>query len=227
MEQEAFKLLCADGDGTLYDTRRHVTDVLMTSLEDLGVTVTADQAHNAIAEGLGLHEAFKGLAPDLDPLSLEERFYHFDTKLGHENIEPYDGLFDMLASLRGRKTEIAITSNRTRESVLKILAHLGIGGQVGIYDDMIFTPTADIRPKPAPDQILAAAKKSNSELSEVVVIGDSAGDIKAGKAAGTKATIGFTEGFGSVESLKKAGADYMVSNLWQVSKTLIYLAARS
>lgn len=227
MGREAFKLLCADGDGTLYDTRQHLTDAMVASMDDLGVIITAGEAHRAIAEGIGLHAACIALAPDLDPLAVEERFYYYDEELGYDNIRPYNGLYDMIDSLRGRRMEIAIVTNRTRVSTLKILAHLGLSRHIDINDSLIFAPTETMQPKPAPDQVLAAAKMANNALSEVVVMGDSAGDIKAGKAAGVGATIGFTDGLGTVEDLKNAGADYMISNLWQVSKALISLAARS
>lgn len=213
---EPIKLLTSDADGALFDTREQFTNALMAAVNDMGYQVEQPLVKNALAQGLGLHKAFSEVAPEHTPEETEERFYHFDEALGYDKIVVYDGLHMVLDYFAQNNVNVAIATNRARTSTLKILAHLGIG----IDPDLVFTPTDTVRPKPEPDQILAAMAITGHPASQTVMFGDTPGDMLAGKNAGVRAKIGFTQGFGAPESLVRAGADLILDRVTELPLAL-------
>jgi pyrophosphatase PpaX len=67
--------------------------------------------------------------------------------------------------------------------------------------------------KPKPDPVLLALEKIDVIPDQALMVGDLAVDILSGKAAGVRATVGLTYGFGSRKMLKEAGADYLLDSL--------------
>ncbi len=65
--------------------------------------------------------------------------------------------------------------------------------------------------KPDPTGLLASIQEIGLNPSQVAYIGDSAGDMKTAKAAGTMA-IGVSWGYQTVDRLVSAGADMVVDD---------------
>lgn len=63
--------------------------------------------------------------------------------------------------------------------------------------------------KPYPDPILWAARQMGVRPAECLMIGDTANDIRAGRAAGAQ-TVGVLCGFGQEAELSRAGADLII-----------------
>ena len=66
--------------------------------------------------------------------------------------------------------------------------------------------------KPKPEPVLKTLAAMQFDASETLVVGDMAVDILMGGNAGTK-TCGVTWGNGSRETLKEAGADYIIDRM--------------
>jgi phosphoglycolate phosphatase-like HAD superfamily hydrolase len=64
--------------------------------------------------------------------------------------------------------------------------------------------------KPSPDPVLEAARRLGKPIDRSLMIGDSPGDIQAGKAAGA-VTCGVTFGYRPEEAIRQAGPDFVVS----------------
>jgi phosphoglycolate phosphatase-like HAD superfamily hydrolase len=63
--------------------------------------------------------------------------------------------------------------------------------------------------KPAPDAVIAALAALRCAPRQALMVGDTAADILAGKAAGIK-TCAVTYGFGSLAELQQCQPDYLI-----------------
>ena len=75
--------------------------------------------------------------------------------------------------------------------------------------------SVDLRPKPAPDTIVAALVALRCEPLHALMVGDTAADMLAGKAAGTL-TCGVTYGFGAREALLASSPNFVIERFGQV-----------
>jgi HAD superfamily hydrolase (TIGR01509 family) len=93
----------------------------------------------------------------------------------------YDGVREMLGSLRSAGIPIGVVTGKGRDAWLVTQAELGLGdfGVVVTDDDVT-------EPKPHPDGLLGAAAALAVAPPEVVYVGDSPADLEAGRRAGMR-----------------------------------------
>ncbi len=105
----------------------------------------------------------------------------------------------------------------------KIVAIVGrIKATFGIQKMSVVTSDDVATTKPDPEGLLKALKELGVQPTEAIMVGDLAADISAGKDAGVL-TVGISHGFGTVEELKKAGADEVVGNLAELQSFIASL----
>jgi HAD superfamily hydrolase (TIGR01549 family) len=75
--------------------------------------------------------------------------------------------------------------------------------------------TCKLRPKPAPDVIIAALDTLQCKPSHALMVGDTPADILAGKAAGTM-TCAVTYGFGAREALLQCTPDCVIESFGEL-----------
>ncbi len=74
--------------------------------------------------------------------------------------------------------------------------------------------------KPKPGLLLKAAEEHDIDLKNSYVIGDRIADIKAGKLAGCKKTIGVKTGYACDDGFKDAVPDELVSDFYEAAKII-------
>jgi phosphoglycolate phosphatase-like HAD superfamily hydrolase len=77
-----------------------------------------------------------------------------------------------------------------------------------------------VRTKPFPDPVIWAAQQLELPVENLLMIGDTTVDIRAGVAAGTQ-TLGVLCGFGERDELEAAGADLVLNSAAQVADLLL------
>lgn len=93
----------------------------------------------------------------------------------------YDGVREMLAALRAAGYPLGIVTGKARHAWEVTDREMGLGEfAVVVTDDDV------AEPKPDPQGLLAAARELGIAPDEVVYVGDSAGDLAAGRAAGMR-----------------------------------------
>ncbi|MDC0742934.1 HAD family hydrolase [Polyangium mundeleinium] len=122
---------------------------------------------------------------------------HFEEHVEHLRVEPFAA--QLLERLRERGLPSAVVTNTARRLALQILELAGLGPPLLVASDEV------ARPKPAPDLPLAACAALGLAPREVCLVGDSANDREAARAAG----VAFV-GFG-------IAGDHSVSNLDQLA----------
>lgn len=116
------------------------------------------------------------------------------------------GVQDLLVALQAHYP-LAVVSARGERNTLAFLRQCGLE----VYFARIATGQTCRYTKPAPDPILWAAQGMGVAPREVLMVGDTVVDIRAGKAAGAQ-TVGVLCGFGQEAELRREGADLVLPN---------------
>lgn len=87
------------------------------------------------------------------------------------------------------------------------------------YFESVMTPDDEPEFKPSPRPFQTAMDQLHVQSSDCFVIGDEPVDMIGGKRAGAT-TLGLPQGFFSRKELEKAGADYIINSLNQLSQTV-------
>ena len=208
-----FDVLLFDLDGTLTDPSEGITNSVVYALNKFGIEV---EDKRTLLKFIG-PPLVKGFAEFYcfsheDSLRATE-FYRetFRVKGLFEN-EVYDGVYDMLQTLKDAGKTLVIATSKPEEFTLKILKHFDLLK----YFDFVAAATFD-ETRNTKDKVIAYALEHLNILdkSKIVMIGDRYHDIEGAKANGI-ASVGVLYGFGSKEELKNAGADYLVNNLREI-----------
>src|SRR6185436_14404978 len=147
------------------------------------------------------HEVLRRYGEEL----LEEMFASFEEhyySIHHQHLVAYDGIEDLLLSLRERGASVGIVSLKPRRAGDLELDIIGLRRLIGLAvwgDDVE-------RPKPEPEGVLRAMADLGADPHSTLVIGDSPADIMMGRAAGTR-TAAAMWGGSSRERLVAASPD--------------------
>ena len=147
------------------------------------------------------HEVLKRYGEEL----LEEMFASFEEHYyatHHQHLIAYDGIEEMLSSLREQGASVGIVSLKPRRAGELELDIIGLRRLISLAvwgDDVE-------KPKPEPDGVLRAMSDLGADPRSTLVIGDSPSDIVMGRAAGTR-TAAALWGGSSRERLIAASPD--------------------
>lgn len=127
---------------------------------------------------------------------------------------PYEGIVEMLSSLKEKGYKMAIVSNKADEA-LKVLSRQFFGS----YIDVAIGERAGMNKKPAPDLVYLAMDELGAVAEDTVYIGDSEVDYQTAVNSGLKC-ISVLWGFRDRELLESYGADCFVSTPLEVVRIL-------
>lgn len=131
-------------------------------------------------------------------------------------FELIEGVEPLLLSLAGRY-KLALVTTRTRYHIDQFLGRFP---EMGRAFDATIGCHESHRLKPHPAPVLLAAKELGVDVSRCLMVGDTAVDIRAGRAAGTW-TAGVLSGFGRDWELSKAGADLILPSVADLAPILL------
>jgi N-acetyl-D-muramate 6-phosphate phosphatase len=203
-----------DLDGTLADTDDLLVDrlakrlfpyrALLPGKDSAGLArrllMNADQPFNALyawADRLYLDEAV-ALAAGLFP-----RRRRAQPPL---SVPAVPGAVEAVRRLAGFY-RVGIVTTRSARSAAAMVAALGLGDTVGV----VASARSTLRIKPHPAPVRWAAARLGLEPQACLMVGDTAVDMLAGKAAGAQA-VGVTCGFGDANELAHAGAQSVIGS---------------
>jgi HAD superfamily hydrolase (TIGR01549 family) len=202
-----------DMDGVIIDSRelifRAIEDVLMAR----GIR-SVTRSHISEVTGKPIFAMYEFLAPHLDAYELErEHLEHHDKNM--HLLKEYDHVKQVLEYIKtsGYKIGLFTGFNELTYDRLKRF-------ELTDYFEQIVETTQYKEHKPHPEGLYLCMDKLGVQPEETVYIGDGVSDILAGKSAGVRATIGTTQGLGSREALKAAGADYIIDSLLELQGLL-------
>ncbi len=144
---------------------------------------------------------------------LRSRFYSildgFEEKSARE-ARPMEGAIATLRKLR-ESVRLGVLTNSGRRATNLVLKNGGLA------DCFEFILTRDDVPamKPSSDGLVKAVSMLSVPSSEVLYVGDSVADIKAGKGAGVKVAAVVTGNY-TAERLRSEGPDYVIRSIRDV-----------
>lgn len=180
-QTRVFDTFIFDLDGTLLDTVPDLTLLTNRILREVGYPEhTQEEILSYVGAGVR-RLIYLALPPDAGDAKREEAMnlwnrYFMDY---YEHTVPYPGIVDLLSDLRERRCRLGVVSNKLQPGVDVIMNRL-LPGMV----DVMFGESELIPRKPNPKGIEVAMKFLKTAPSDAIYVGDSPGDIVAGKNAG-------------------------------------------
>jgi len=133
-----------------------------------------------------------------------------------DHVRLFEGLKHLLEDASAQGITLAVVTGKSRVTALFTLEQLGVAS----YFDLVFAGDDVNRQKPDPEALFAVfAQIGRQPDRSAVIVGDSAADVLAGRAAGID-TIGVLWGFPDHDDLLAAGPDVLCENVEQLRSAL-------
>ena len=194
-----------DLDGTLLNTLQDLTNSVNYCMEKYsGPVYTCEEVREKV--GNGIYVLMEKALPDgrNNPnynACMKDFPVHYKEHM-MDNTKPYDGIIDMLHTLKGRGYKLAIVSNKF-DAAVKGLCKDFFADEI----EVAIGESPAIHKKPAPDTVFEALKELGKTKEEAVYVGDSDVDIETAKNAGMPC-VSVLWGFRDKEFLAEHGAEY-------------------
>jgi phosphoglycolate phosphatase len=195
-----------DLDGTLLDTVPDIAAAAQRMLRALDLPErTQQEVRNYIGKGIPklVERCLQASAGDAragalqaEALALFEQFYFEES--GRRSAV-YPGVLEGLARMRGLRLRLACVTNKAARFTLPLLAQTGLAP----WFELVVSGDTLARKKPDPMQLTHICAGFALAPAQVVLIGDSANDAQAARAAGCPVmcvSYGYSEG-GDVHDL--------------------------
>ncbi len=202
-----------DFDGTIADTSAGIVATVKETFRRMGLPIPEDEQIRSTI-GLVLEQSLQllgGLTPEQNAEAC--RIYrNIFPEYGASASAIFPGVASTLAELHSRGIRMAIATSRGRDSLKMIMTPYGIDRY---FEDMV-TSTDGLRPKPAPDPVLALLARMNQPAADTLVVGDTTFDILMGSGAGCR-TCGVTYGNQTETQLRTASPDYIAGSFEEIA----------
>jgi len=202
-----------DLDGTLARTGEDIVAAWKGAILSLGLECS--RFDEVFSIGPPLEKVVYDLFPDKAcpalVADLLERFKPLYDESGFPNTVPYPGVPEMLAELKDRGERIYIVTNKRHSPTRGIAAKFGWDS---LFDGIWSYDTLGERYK-KPDLLAKLLDMLGADPAQSAMVGDTAGDVEAGK-ANKMFAIGVSWGYGSMEEL--AGADAVCDSPSDIAK---------
>ena len=214
------KLVIFDLDGTLVNSIDDLADAANAALIENGFPARSiDEIRQFV--GNGAAELLRRALPDGEynaetAAKMRTGFDAAYRKGFAVKTKPYKGIPELLDELKHRGVLLAVASNKPDEFTKAIVSHF-----FGDMFDAVQGQTDTIPKKPDPTVALEIMRKLNIPKEFTAFAGDSDVDIHTAANSGV-VSIGCSWGFRSVETLREAGADFIINNPSEMAELNIF-----
>lgn len=207
-----------DFDGTIVDSSEGIFKSLIYALESKGYERPSDETLRKFI-GPPLYDSFTKLFGfrDEEARYMIEKYRERYRVKGVEEVRVYDGIPELLKSLKEKGVKTATASSKPTQFIEKILLSTGlkeyidyVGGAA--FDNKNASKTAIIED--------ALSNLGCTDKSRAIMVGDRKYDIDGAKAAGIE-TVAVLYGFGSEEEFRRHKAEYIAENTAQAEKIIL------
>jgi len=205
-----FTSLFFDLDGTLTDPAEGIFHCVRYALSKFGVAAGEDRVLTAYI-GPPLEDSFIGvhhLSEADAKMAIQYYRERYEAQGMFEN-RPYEGMPRLLTDLKEAGYRLFVMTLKPEVFARKILAHFGMDN---CFDEIYGCELE--RSRIRKEEILrrALSEQGLEDVSLCLMIGDREQDVQAAKALGM-ACAGVLYGYGSLDELTAAGADFLVPDI--------------
>lgn len=219
--------LVFDLDGTLVDSAPDLVAATNHALADLGLpAIPAETLRTAIGFGArrmileGLNHTGHML-PDTDVDRLLARFLaYYEPNIARES-RPFHGTAAALEQFRAAGFRLAVCTNKRLALAQHLLRELDLAP---LFDAVAGRDTFEVY-KPHPDHVLGAIRMAGGDARAAVMIGDTAIDVAAARAAAVP-VVACTFGYSEIPA-ESLGADAVISHYSELDAAVRSLLANS
>lgn len=215
------KYLLFDLDGTLTDPKIGITTCVQYALKSQGIE---EPDLNKLEPFIGppLKESFKQFY-GMDDARAEEAVAKYRERfqdVGLFENKIYDGIPAMLKVLQSKGMHLAVASSKPTVFVDRILEHFHIKQYFEVIVGSELDGTRVNKDEVVQETLNRLFHYKPIQRSQVYMIGDRKFDVEGAKAMQVE-SVGVAYGYGSMEELKEAKADYIVRSVAELQKFLL------
>lgn len=215
MKNKKYTTAVFDLDGTLLDTLEDLTDSVNYMLCENNMPMRSiDEIRTFVGNGL-VNLIQRALPQNTDENKFNEYFVQFKTHYSmnsRNNTAPYDGVYDVLKTLKSNGIRIAVVSNKAHDQT-SLLCNEMFGNSI----DYAIGQSDGIRQKPAPDSVFEVLSKLESDKSKALYIGDSEVDVQTAANSGLD-FVGVSWGFRGRKKLEDLGCENIADEASELLK---------
>jgi phosphoglycolate phosphatase len=218
MNDAPLRNILFDLDGTLTDPREGITRCIQYALEKLNRPVPAQQELERYI-GPPLRGAFASLLASTETELLETAVSFYRERFAPTGLfenKLYDGVPQMLASLRADRRRLFVATSKVGIYAERILEHFGLSQ----FFEGVYGSTLDGRFDNKADLIRHLLAGESLAAHETVMVGDREHDLLAARQNGVR-SLGVTYGYGSHAELTAARADALCDSPSAVAALLL------
>lgn len=202
----SFPVYLFDVDGTLVDSAKDICGAIQEVLTQH--RNRRDIHDQFLRRYIGRHllDLFRDIFPDDTAEQTEALICQYRAVYparNHSSTIPYPGVTETLSQLPGRKSTATTKGTPTTRIVLEMF------GLLPYFDHV--QGTDGFPAKPEPDVIFAALQALQADPQDCLMVGDSAADMAAGRAAGVK-VCAVRYGYGNPAELARFEPDYWIDD---------------
>jgi HAD superfamily hydrolase (TIGR01549 family) len=224
-EQEKLKVeaVIFDLDGTLIDSIDIYFAIVENALEKLHMPAVSRDQILAAAE----NEEFKWeLVLPQEVLDRKEKIITdawdvinaIAPQMFADNLDLIRGADHIIEDMASNGLKIGLVTSTQRRYLKIKMRPLENSGVAELFDVIITSDDVEKR-KPAPDPLIACAEQLDLQPINCVYVGDTAIDMKAGKAACMR-TVGVLTGFDDYESLDRENPDAIIDSVQKLGTVI-------
>ena len=194
------KLIIFDMDGTLVNSSLTIANAINYVRQNLGFEPMEQEYILRSVNDHTINPAQKFYHAEAFDEDHERWFTEYYTKNHKQELVLYDGIKELLESLKAKEYALAVATNAYRGSTIESLSHLDIYDHfdsIACYDDVA-------KGKPHPDMLHKILEELDMDAHEALFIGDGPRDEMASKKAEIEYIMvdwGFTDHSDAVRSV--------------------------
>lgn len=210
-----FDYLFFDLDGTLTDPAPGITNSFIHALKYFGMEIPS---YEKLCSFIGppLVDTFKTQFNFTEEKATEgvKKYREYFGKTGLLENSVYEGIPELLSNLKKAGKKLVVATSKPEEFSVRIIEHFKLSQY---FENVCGSLMNETRSKK--DEVIEYAIERNGikDRSKILMIGDRKHDILGAKKCCLK-SCGVLFGYGSLEELQSAGADYIAENVSRLDK---------
>jgi phosphoglycolate phosphatase len=213
-----YKAVIFDLDGTLVNSIEDIADAMNTVLKEYNYPTHTYETYKTFV-GSGIKSLVADALPKINrnESQIDACFTAMMDIYKNQctnKTKPYDGIIELLDSLKSRQLKLAVFSNKADELTKKVTLAL-----LPNYFDSIDGLTIEAHKKPNPIKAIQISKTLSINPEDIIFVGDSGIDMQTANNANMFA-VGVSWGFKHTEELIVDGAKQVLNHPLELIKVL-------